>query len=77
MNPENIKARRKLQAMTLAADFEHFLNLCCLSEENKEIMRMHYIQEKDFKCIGDFLGYSESAMKKRHSKILSKLNQVL
>lgn len=77
MKPENIRTRRRLQAVPLAAEFERILSLCCLSEENKEIMRMHYIQEKDLKCIGDLLGYSESAMKKRHAKILSKLNHVL
>lgn len=77
MRAENIKTRRKLESIPLAADFESLLNLCCMSEENKEIMRLHYIEEKDFRYIGDRLGYSESAMKKRHAKILSKLNKVI
>lgn len=48
-----------------------------LSQEEKELMRLHYLENKDFCYIGDQLGYSEITMKRWHKKILRKLNKVL
>ena len=48
-----------------------------LTEEDKEILRMHYLHGKDFRYIGDTLGFSESTIKKRHRKALQKLNHIL
>lgn len=47
------------------------------SDEEKELMRLHYIQKKDFRFIGDTLGYSEASIKAKHRKILKKLNKLL
>lgn len=48
-----------------------------ISDEEKELMRLHYIQKKDFRFIGDTLGYSEASIKAKHRKILKKLNKLL
>ena len=48
-----------------------------ISDEEKELMRLHYIQKKDFRFTGDTLGYSEASIKAKHRKILKKLNKLL
>lgn len=57
--------------------FEALLNKSMISDEEKELMRLHYIQKKDFRFIGDTLGYSEASIKAKHRKILKKLNKLL
>lgn len=53
------------------------LESCTLTEEDKEIIKLHYVQGKNLGFIADTLGYSESTIKKKHKKILSKLNKLL
>lgn len=74
---EHIATRKKLQAIPLVCDFEAVLARCTLSDEDKEIMRRHYIQRQDFRLIGDALGYSERTIKDRHKKILQKIYNAL
>lgn len=73
----HIDARRKLKQVELVQDFEHLLSLCTLSEVDKEIMRMHYIHQKDFRYIGDMLGFSETAIKARHKEAVRKISKAL
>ena len=76
MSP-HLETRRKLREIPLVADFEAVLDLCTLSDTDKEILRLHYIQQQDFRCIGDRLGYCEKTIKDRHRAALKKLNYVL
>ena len=46
-------------------------------EEDKTIMRLHYLDDKNFAFIADYLGYSESWIKKRHLRILRKVTKLL
>lgn len=55
--------------------FDDLLNESTLSDEDKEILRLHYLKGKDFRYIGDTLGYAEITIKKRHVKALSKLSK--
>lgn len=73
----HIETRRKLKDISLVSDFEHLLSLCTLSEEDKEILRLHYIHGKDFRFIGDSLGYAERTIKARHKRALRKLSDAL
>lgn len=73
----HIETRRKLQAVPLVSEFEAILNLCTLSDEDKNILRMHYIQKKDFRYIADTMGYSEKTIKQRHKDALRKISYAL
>jgi DNA-directed RNA polymerase specialized sigma subunit len=54
------------------------LDSCTLSDEDKQIVKMYYLQNKSIGCyIADILGYSESNIKKRHNKILNKLSKLI
>ena len=73
----HVETRKKLQEIPLVADFEAVLNRCTLSEQEKEILRLHYIEKKDFRFLGDKYGYTERTMKDKHKKILQKISNAL
>lgn len=50
---------------------------CILTEDEKTILRLHYLEGKNLAYIGDVLGWSESTVKSKHRKILKKLNHFL
>ena len=74
---EHIETRRKLKEIPRKAIFDALLEQSTLSEEDKFILKLHYLEDKDFRYIADQLGYSEITIKRRHSKALSKLNKLL
>ena len=69
------ETRAKLRSIYSIKSFEALLEDCVLTEAEKELLRLHYLQGHDFAYIGDLLGFSESAIKKKHRKILTKLNR--
>ena len=73
----HIETRKKVKEIADISSFNDLINRTTLSDIDKQILVLHYIQEKDFRYIGDMLGFSESAIKKRHKKILVKLSKVL
>lgn len=73
----HIEARRKLQQICGVEEFEQILKQCILTEDEKTILRLHYLEGKNLALIGDVLGWSESAVKAKHRKILKKLNNFL
>jgi RNA polymerase sigma factor (sigma-70 family) len=74
---EHIETRHKLRGIPLTATFEDLLSKSTLSDTDKEILRLHYLHEKDFRYIGDQLGFSESTIKARHKKALKKIGSIL
>lgn len=76
MNKTLLKARKQLKEIPDILGFNDLLEQSTLSDVDKEILRLHYLKMKDFRFIGDTLGYSESTIKKRHTKALSKLNKL-
>lgn len=77
MNSKNLLTRKTIQQVGSFSTLQGLLDSSTLSDLDKEIVVMHYIQEKNFAYIGDELGYSESGIKKRHKKILNKISQLL
>ena len=74
---EHIETRKKIKGIASVSSFYSLINSATLSHTDKQILILHYIDEKDFRYIGDTLGYSESTIKKKHRKILAKLSKVL
>ncbi len=72
----HIDTRRKLKDIPEIQQFDDLLDRSTLSEEDKELLRLHYIKDKDFQYIGDAMGYAEVTIKKRHSKALKKLSKL-
>lgn len=74
---EHVKTRHKLKAIPKISTLQEILDDCTLTEEEKTLIIMHYVQGKNFLMIGDTLGYSESTIKKKHKKILAKLSKII
>ena len=74
---KHIETRNKLKGIASISSFTDLLNTSTLSDEDKILLQLHYLQGKDFRYIGDMLGYAESTIKHRHRKILAKLSQLL
>lgn len=77
MNGKDLSTRKKMRDVGNFSTLQELLNNSTLSELDKKIVIMHYVEEKNFGYIGDELGYSESGIKKRHKRILKKLGQLL
>ena len=73
----HIDTKKKLKSIPKVSTFMELLDSCTLTEEDKEIIKLHYLKGKSLSYIADILGYSESAIKKKHKTILSKLNKIL
>lgn len=65
--------RNRLKKISDLVAFDDLLNRSTLSDTDKTILRLHYLDEKDFRFIADKLGFAESTIKKRHLKALDKL----
>ena len=73
MKTEHLITRQRIKDIPELKTFEGLLESSTLSDTDKQIMRLHYLKEQDFRCIGDSIGLSESAVKSRHRRILKKL----
>lgn len=74
---EHVDTRKKLKSIPRVTTLMGLLESCTLSDEDKEIIKLHYVKNKNLGYIADTLGYSESTIKKKHKKILAKLNKLL
>lgn len=73
----NKDVQHSIKDITDIQTFEGLLDSLMISEEDKTIMRFHYIEEKSFAFIADELGYSESWIKKKHLRIIRKVSKIL
>ena len=73
MKTEHLITRQRIKDIPELKTFEGLLESSTLSDTDKQIMRLHYLKEQDFRCIGDSIGLSESSVKSRHRRILKKL----
>lgn len=74
---EHIRTRHKLKEICLVTTFEGLIDQCTLTDTDKAMLRLHYLKGKDFRYIGDELGFSEAAIKQRHRKALKKLSAII
>ena len=74
---DHLKTKAKVKSIASVSTFEELLDACTLTEEDKEILRMIYLDGHEYCYIGDRLGYSESTIKRRHRKALQKLNKMI
>lgn len=72
----HLDTRRKLKDIPDISRFDDLLERSTLTDEDKELLRLHYLKGKDFCYIGDLLGYAETTIKKRHIKALAKLSKL-
>lgn len=74
---QHIETRQRLKAIASVQELNELLDKCVLSDEDRLIFELHYIKGKPLGYIADELGYSESCIKKRHCKIIGRLEKML
>lgn len=72
---EHVKIKRKLKEDIKT--FDDMMRCKYLSEEEKQLAMMIYIDRKDYRLIGDTIGISESTVKKRHKDLIKKISKIL
>lgn len=77
MATDYIKVKRKVKEIPDIRSFDSLLEASTLSDEDKEIIRLHYLQDKDFGFIADTLGYTDVTVKAKHRKAIMKLSKLL
>lgn len=73
----NKSTQHNLEEIPDIKTFEELIEQLTISEEDKTLMRLHYIEDKNFAYIADVLGYSESWVKRKHLRILKKLDKIV
>lgn len=73
---EHIDTRKKLKEIADISSFTSLINSSTLSDTDKQILVLHYIEDKDFAYIGDMLGFSEPTIKRRHKQALKKISKL-
>lgn len=76
MGSQHIETKHTLQDMQ-KEEFESFINRFLFSEKEKEILIDIYVNRLELWKIGVKHGYSESGIKRIHSKALKKIIKVL
>lgn len=74
MNQQNLETKHNIQKINSVKDFNTMLDSVILSSEEKQILQMHYIEQKPLNYIGDTLGMSDVTIKRKHRKILNRLS---
>ncbi len=74
---DHVLTRRKLRAITSKDEFNTLLDKCILSDNYKEMLRMYYLEGKDFLYIADHFYCSESTIKRWHKCALERLGKYL
>lgn len=76
MNKENAKTRDRIKQIETIEQFENLLNKLILSDEERNILILHYKEQKPLVYIADVLGMSESTVKRKHKKLLMKVGKL-
>lgn len=77
MDKETKETRDKLKNISTLKEFNFILNEIVLSEEERILLRLHYIEQKPLSYISDELGMSEPTIKRKHRKLLLKITKLL
>ena len=73
MNFERKAKKHALLNIKTIEEYNNFMNSKKLSDEQRQIADMVFVNGYDYRYIGDKLGYSERTIKSKVSKILEKI----
>lgn len=66
----HIEVRKRLRDISTRDEFNALLDSSVLSDEERRILVMHYIERKPLSFIADELGFSERTVKRYHHNAL-------
>ena len=74
---KHIDIKHKVKSINKKVDFYNLLDEIILTENEKKMMILYYVEGKSIEYIADELGYSVQGISKMHKRILSKLESLL
>lgn len=73
---DHVLTKRKLKDIPDIKSFSDLIDAVKISDEDKEILRYIYLQEKNINWIADTLGFSPNTIKRKHAFALKKLSML-
>lgn len=73
----HMEIKQKVKSINEKTAFNAILDNSMLSEKEKTMMKMYYIEKHDFDFIADTLGYSKIGVLKMHKRVLQKIESLL
>lgn len=73
MDKDNFEVRKKLRSISTYKTFYQMLDGVILSDEERKIIEMFYLENKSLDLIADELKLSKTTVARKHKKILNKL----
>lgn len=74
---KHIEVKHKVKQIKTKTSFYELIDDIMLSEVEREMMIMYYVDNKDLSYIADTLGYSKQGISKMHKRILKKLEGII
>lgn len=74
---KHVEIKHKIKSINNKTTFEDILENSMLSDTEKKMMRMYYVDNKSITFIADELGYSSQGILKMHKRILKRLEALL
>lgn len=69
--------KAKIKTINKKSTFNSILEDSMLSEKEKQLLQMHYIEQKGFDFIADELGYSTAGILRMHKRALQKIEELI
>lgn len=73
---KHIETKHKIQKCK-KTEFNEMLDEAMLSENERSMMHMYYVEKKSLDYIADMLGYSKAGILKMHKRTLEKIESLL
>ena len=73
----HLEIKHKVKQIKRRSTFNEIIEDCMLSEKEKQMLKMYYIENKTLDYIADELGYSKAGIIKMHKRSLQKLESLL
>ena len=77
MDAKLLEARRKLEDIPSKAEYCIIVNRAKLTDVERQVVDMKYLNGKSLIFIGEEIGYSENTVKKLHHRALRKLAKLI
>lgn len=77
MNSINKVTRNKLKEIPTKKELEDLVDKLILSDDERNIILMHYRDKKPLSYIADIIGITKSSVNKKHKSALLKISKIM
>lgn len=74
---KHLEIKHKVKQIKRRSTFNELIEDCMLSDKEKQMIKMYYLENKTLDYIADELGYSKAGVIKMHKRSLQKLETLL